>query len=205
MPKQVDHDQRRREVAEAVWRLAAREGLEVVSLGAVAREAGVSKGRVQHYFASRDELLDVTAALLRTRIEQRLQRRIAEDRPQTPLETLRTLLAALLPTGPDSRTEALVSTAFFIRALNRPSAAAAFHSGRSQIRDLIAGLLRDTSEARALHPDVAPAVEADILLALVGGLADAVLIGEHDADSAMTVLDHQLARLGAKPNLGAGI
>jgi hypothetical protein len=39
MPRQVDHDLRRRQIAEAVWRLAARGGLENVTLRQVAAEA----------------------------------------------------------------------------------------------------------------------------------------------------------------------
>src|SRR5690625_6408560 len=61
MPKKVDHQQRRAAMAEALWKVAAYQGLEAVSLSRVAQEAGVSKGRVQHYFPSRDALLDYTA------------------------------------------------------------------------------------------------------------------------------------------------
>ena len=41
MPKIVDHEARRAELAEAVWRLASRDGLEAVTLRGVAAEAGL--------------------------------------------------------------------------------------------------------------------------------------------------------------------
>jgi AcrR family transcriptional regulator len=58
VPKQVDHAQRRRHIGEAVLRLIATRGLEAASLRNVAAEAGVSMGTVQHYFTSKQEMLD---------------------------------------------------------------------------------------------------------------------------------------------------
>ena len=57
MPRQVDHQQRRTEIAYAVWAVIAEDGLDAVSLRRVAAEAGISLGRVQHYFDSKEELL----------------------------------------------------------------------------------------------------------------------------------------------------
>ena len=57
MPKVVDHEQRRRELAAAVWRVIGREGVAEVSIRAVAAESGWSTGALRHYFATRAELL----------------------------------------------------------------------------------------------------------------------------------------------------
>src|ERR687886_364195 len=62
MPKRVDHQQRRRELADAVWRVVAREGLDGTSLQLVADQAGWSIGSLRHYFASKAELLPVDTA-----------------------------------------------------------------------------------------------------------------------------------------------
>jgi AcrR family transcriptional regulator len=48
MPKVVDHEQRRGELAAAVWSLASREGLEAVTVRRVAEEAGWSTGALVH-------------------------------------------------------------------------------------------------------------------------------------------------------------
>jgi hypothetical protein len=48
VPRFADHDQRRRQIAEAVWRPAAPRGLEDVTLWQVAAEAGVSMRLVQY-------------------------------------------------------------------------------------------------------------------------------------------------------------
>lgn len=57
MPKVVDHASRRREIVYALWAVIHREGIAAASLRAVADEADVSIGRIQHYFASKDELV----------------------------------------------------------------------------------------------------------------------------------------------------
>lgn len=62
MPKQVDADARRAELAAATRRAILRQGLEGVTLREVAREAGWSIGVLTHYFATKDELLRYSLA-----------------------------------------------------------------------------------------------------------------------------------------------
>lgn len=183
MPKQVDHDQRRREIAEALWRIASTGGLEAVSLGEVAVEAGVSKGMVQHYFRSKDDMLRYATGYLREQVEQRISR-------QPP--TLRGLLLALLPTDENSRVESLVANAFFFRALQDPELATRFREGHVLLRDAVAARIAADVPAT---PD--PAREADTLLALLAGLANALLLGHHTLASAESLLDHHLTRISA--------
>ncbi len=57
MPKIVDHDVQREKFVSAAMRLIARQGLEGVTMRAVAREAGLSYGSLFHYFDSKDDLL----------------------------------------------------------------------------------------------------------------------------------------------------
>ncbi|MGI8457763.1 MAG: TetR/AcrR family transcriptional regulator [Propionibacteriaceae bacterium] len=51
------HEQRRRQVADALLRVVSSEGLDAASIPRVAREAWVSTGLVQRYFATKDDLL----------------------------------------------------------------------------------------------------------------------------------------------------
>lgn len=57
MPKVVDHEQRRVELAKAVWSVVERDGINEASIRAVASEAGWTYGAIAHYFKSRDDLL----------------------------------------------------------------------------------------------------------------------------------------------------
>jgi AcrR family transcriptional regulator len=56
MPKIVDKDAKRLELIEAATIVLAREGLARTKMAHVADEAGVGKGTLYEYFASKDEL-----------------------------------------------------------------------------------------------------------------------------------------------------
>lgn len=53
----VDHEERRREIAEVAMDLIAREGLEATTLNRIAKEMGASIRVITHYFADKDTLL----------------------------------------------------------------------------------------------------------------------------------------------------
>ena len=72
MPKVVDHEERRTELAAAVWRLASRDGLEAVTVRRVAEEAGWSTGAVVHYFADKEDLLLFAFSTVADRVRTRL-------------------------------------------------------------------------------------------------------------------------------------
>ena len=57
MPKIVDHDERRRSLIEATWRVIAREGIASATTRGIAREAGCSSAVLAHYFADKAELM----------------------------------------------------------------------------------------------------------------------------------------------------
>ncbi|MFD5247424.1 TetR/AcrR family transcriptional regulator [Amycolatopsis sp. NPDC058340] len=191
MPKRVDHEDRRRQIAAAVRRIAADRGLEGVSLNEVAAEAGISKGFVQHYFASRDEMLRFAATTLRGAVE---------DRIATPAPNeirVRDLLIALLPLDDAGRDDALVANAFLVRALKDPEIAGHFRTGHGLLRDAVAALLAAAQAEGDVAPSVDPAAEAVLLLALVSGLGDAVLLGYQSGDEAIALIDLHLSRIAA--------
>lgn len=192
MPKVVDHEQRRRQLAEAVRRIAADRGLEAVSLGEVAAEAGVSKGLVQHYFAGKDEMLRYAATTLRDDVDASLP---AGD------PTLRETVLALLPVDEDARAEALVANAFLQRALRDADIAARFRAGHGELLGLLVALVEQAQAAGELAEDLAADDEAELLVALVGGLGDAILLGYRTPDDAVRLVDLQLSRLasGSRP------
>jgi len=99
MPKQVDHQERRERIADAVCRLAARQGLDEVTIRRVAAEAGVSMGQVQHYFTTKNQMLLFAFHTMSARVERRMG--TAADIQGEPLSTralLRALLVAMVPT-----------------------------------------------------------------------------------------------------------
>ncbi|MEO6087505.1 MAG: TetR/AcrR family transcriptional regulator [Umezawaea sp.] len=192
MPKVVDQDERRRLIAEAVRRIAADRGLEAVSLGEVAAEAGISKGLVQHYFSSKDEMLRYATTTLRGQVEEQLPADLGEA-------GLRATVLALLPVDEKRRSDALVANAFLMRALKDPEIAERFRAGHAQLRAMIAALIVGSQAAGDVSMDLDPTTEADLVLALVSGLADAVLLGYRTPDEAAHLVDLHLARLAPRP------
>jgi len=120
MPKIVDHDLQREKFANAAIRLVAREGLEGLTMRAVAAEAGLSYGSLFHYFNSKDELL--MQAIQHSTSEQ--TRRVNEFSVRYEgLKALEQLMCddALVEEG--SRDESLVWLAFLYKAaLQKPFA-----------------------------------------------------------------------------------
>ena len=115
MPKQVDHEDRRRELAEAVWRVIRRDGVQGASVRSVAAESGWSAGSLRHYFGSQQELLVFAVELVLERVPRRLQVHLASDGLDV-LTRSRRLLEELLPLDDEREVEVLVYLAFADRA-----------------------------------------------------------------------------------------
>jgi TetR/AcrR family transcriptional regulator, transcriptional repressor of bet genes len=185
VPKQVDHQARRQEIAEAVCRLAATQGLDAVSLRHVAAEAGVSMGRVQHYFATKDEMLLFTFEAISERYQQRIAAAMSGAAPDGR-SALRALLIELLPLNAASRAEAPAMIAFLARAVVEPRLTAPLRDGVAGWTEFIGGLIRSAGGAQS---------EAVTLLALVDGLMLHVLTGQVDEPAALAALDGYLDRI----------
>ena len=61
MPKVVDHDQRREDIAHVACQVIAKHGFEQATVARIARAAGYTTGMVAHYFESKQQI--VIAAL----------------------------------------------------------------------------------------------------------------------------------------------
>jgi AcrR family transcriptional regulator len=88
MPARGDHDARRRDVSEAVWRVLAEHGFGGLTLRAVAAEMGASTGLLTHYFPNKRALV---AHALDVADERTANRPLRTARPGLPA-----LRAALL-------------------------------------------------------------------------------------------------------------
>ncbi len=168
MPKLVDPEARRRELAKAVWRVIRRDGLERASVRNVAREAGLSMGSLRHYFATQSELLAFAMLLVHERVQRRIE---ALDLSGDPRQGVERALQEVLPLDAERHAEMEVWFAFTARALVDPGLHALRDEGHSGLRELcrrcVEALVR-TGRARA-GLDVA--AEAERLHALIDGLA----------------------------------
>jgi TetR/AcrR family transcriptional regulator, transcriptional repressor of bet genes len=186
MPKQVDHDERRREIATAVLRLVTTRGVEAASLRTVASEAGVSMGAVQHYFTTKDEMLRFALAYGNTLLAERATRLMAEQKPATPRGTFRLFCTLLIPLDEDSRAGARLWAGLISRGCvdepTRKLAALAY----ANLTDFVIRQLNDALPG----PDAGQA--ARHLVSVIEGLRWPVLFGVYSEQQAMDVLDAQL-------------
>ena len=113
MPKFVDHDQRRADIGWAVARLIAAEGIQAVSVRAVAAESGYQPSTLRHYFPLADEMTAHALVLISQRQQQRLS---AKSWPEDPRLAIREAWCEALPLDEDRRIEAQVWFASSITA-----------------------------------------------------------------------------------------
>jgi AcrR family transcriptional regulator len=169
MPKVVDHEERRAELAAAVWRLASRDGLEAVTVRRVAEEAGWSTGAVVHYFSDKEDLLLFAFGTVANRVQGRLSE--AAEQITEPLALARAWLVEGLPVDAERQAEVRVWFAFLGLALTRPAFARAQRLTYRAWRGRVADLLREAQQRGEVRADVDCAAQAAALVALVDGLA----------------------------------
>ncbi|MFE7776372.1 TetR/AcrR family transcriptional regulator [Streptomyces sp. NPDC057445] len=200
MPKKVDHEERRQEISDALWRIASTRGLDGVSLREVAAEAGISLGRLQHYFRSKDEMLLFALRQISQLADRRIRERIekaAADLPEEPSPrfVLRESLAGMLPLDERSRIGQLVAAAYFGRAVHDERLSSEAQEGIPRLREFFAGLLRRAAERDELPAGIVAEDEAMILIGLVDGLTAYTLLNVHSPEEALRLLDRHLERL----------
>lgn len=112
VPRVVDHDERRRQIAEALLTVAARDGHEHVSSRAVAKELGVATGSLWHYFDGFDDVIRAAAAEVTRRTGVRIA---AATAGRHGLSRLDALMREVLPVDERTRTEAHIVVGFWGR------------------------------------------------------------------------------------------
>ncbi len=196
MPKVVDHDQRRVELIEAVWRTIARTGSDSATMAAIAAEAGFANGALKPYFATKDELF---AAAFDYMYAQTSRRMAAATVGKHGLAALRAYCHEILPLDETTRDEARVIVPFWHKALASPQLAArhedAMREWRRQLRRYLTEA-RDAGEMVTSIPD--DHIIGHLLTALLGAQITATLMPSLETAHTLTAqLDSYLSLLAA--------
>ncbi|OEV04856.1 TetR/AcrR family transcriptional regulator [Streptomyces oceani] len=197
MPRTVDHEQRRTQIADAAVRLAGREGLHAVSMRAVAAEAGISLHLVQYYFGTKAELIHAGLRHLERQSNERWAARLAAlPQPVSARAYLEAFFEEALPTDDVSRTFHLVGASYAVLAMTDPDLAdLPFVAGLSHLEKHLDDALRRGQADGSLPAGLDPAHQASVLVALNHGIGTTVMIGQRTAEEARTVLQRHLAAL----------
>ena len=103
----VDHEQRRRLIAQATWRVISRDGVRAAAVRTGAAEAGLSTGALRHYFDDQSTLLLFAARHSVELASERLFGHLS-DTGAEPRTTVQACLEELLPLDEQRAAEAAV-------------------------------------------------------------------------------------------------
>jgi AcrR family transcriptional regulator len=200
VPKRVDHEERRRQIADALVRTAATRGLHATGMREVAAEAGVSLRLVQYYFGTKEELLlsamQQLAAQFAERGLTRIRRLKETGGSASPRDIIAAILTEALPVDDERRTFTIVNTAYVALSLTDPALAIApLARNSTAVIDVVAAQLRAAQAAGDTPAHLDPELEAAGLLAMSAGLGPSVLVGQSSAGQAQAVIDYHLYRL----------
>jgi AcrR family transcriptional regulator len=200
VPKRVDHEERRRQISDALLRAASARGLHAIGMREVAAEAGVSLRLVQYYFGTKEELLLAAMQHLAARFGERGMARIkrlkeTED-PLTPRAIIAAILTEALPADDDRRTFTILNAAYFALSLTDPGLAIApLVRNSDAVIGVVAAQLRAAQAAGDMPDCLDPDLEAFGLLAMAHGLSLSALGGQPSVERAQAVIDYHLDRV----------
>ncbi|MBK0422779.1 TetR/AcrR family transcriptional regulator [Leucobacter sp. CSA2] len=190
-------DARRQEIIQAVWVLIAGGGIERVTFRRVADQAGVSVGRVQHHFGTRDALVLAACETMIDLAHDRYQ-----DLPEAPEERLRHILLHAIPDSDRARFGASVWHAYLSKSAADEEIAGLLAEAKRGTEEEIARLLEDAGGRGDKLLADGSLRAARTLLAIADGLTVRVLIGDLSGAEARGLLLAELRRVRGSTDQG---
>jgi AcrR family transcriptional regulator len=167
MPRVVDHEDRRHELAQAAWRAIVKYGLDGTTTRLIAKESGYSAGVLAHYFESKDEILLEALRISHDGLDKRI--RDAVDNKEG-FDALRTFCIEVLPTSEQPTRETHLEMSMWSRALHNDELRSVQRSESSRWRRLVERLIVDAQRSGELV-DLPPRTIAVLLSAVIDGLS----------------------------------
>lgn len=170
MPKLVDHDARRAELADATLAIIAEGGITAVTTRAVAERSGWSTGVINHYFNSRHDLL-VGSLQRAAEVQGRTLRRLRLASTLDPMERLTSLIESILPL--DDRRVAMtrIFLVFYAEAGADPAARVEIADYLHNWRRVVERITAAAQDRGEIDSNLDPAKLAIELVGLADGLA----------------------------------
>ncbi|WP_336651801.1 MULTISPECIES: TetR/AcrR family transcriptional regulator [unclassified Leucobacter] len=196
MPKIVDHDARREQIAEAAWQIIARDGFDKLTMRRIAAEVGTTHSAFARYFPDKESLL--MAAFLRTR-ELADTTIAARTAGRHGIDALREFCLAVLPFGDNGTLHARVGLAFWNHAAQHRPFWKTQREHAQRWRTSIMTMLEEAREAGEIpaHIDLTTASD-EIAAANMGWQTIKLLMPEFATDERMRAsLDTLLSSIGS--------
>jgi len=167
MPKVVNHDARRADIAEAVWRVIVRAGINGATIREIADEAGCSTGVLAHYFTSKESLLLFALNYASSRTGERMRKKASK---LSGLKALRAVLLEALPLDGTRREEWRIWISFWGTAVGNTPLSAEQSDRYKSLRKVIAQLLQSCIDLGEIDQPENLEQQASSLLAMIDGL-----------------------------------
>jgi AcrR family transcriptional regulator len=167
MPRVVDHEARRRELADAAWRAIVKYGLEGTTTRLIARESGYSAGVLAHYFESKDEILLEALRISHDGLDKRIREAVDD---KNGFEALRTFCIEVLPVAEQPVRETHLEMSMWSRALVNDELRSVQRSESARWRRLLEGLIVDAQRSGEIV-EMPPRTFAVLLSAVIDGLS----------------------------------
>jgi AcrR family transcriptional regulator len=200
VPKRVDHEERRKQIADALMRAAATRGLHATGMREVAAEAGVSLRLVQYYFGTKEELVLFATQQLAAQYAARVMARInglkEADGQARPRDIIAAILTEAVPADDERRIFTIIYASYLALSLTDPALAIApLIRNSNAVSDVIAAQLRAAQAAGDMPAGLDPDLEAVILMTMSAGLGTSVVAGHSSPGQAQDVIEYHLSRL----------
>lgn len=194
MARVADHDQRRALIARAFQRLITAQGLGRTTFVRVAAEAGTSVGLIQHYFASKEELLRFAYEDCLQRIDERIGTHIREgEAAGEPISVMmRAALSELLPVDDERQVEFRVRQSLLTQSLNDANLADVARREAAAVHSRVSTAVANGKKCGEVRLDVNGDAAASMIVATALGLAGLVAIERPGAAPPAALADEVL-------------
>ncbi|MEU7177518.1 MULTISPECIES: TetR/AcrR family transcriptional regulator [Streptomyces] len=191
-----DHEARRRDVSEAVWRVLAAHGFGGLTLRAVAAELDATTGLLTHYFPAKRDLVAHALDLLERRTAARPRRPAGKG-----VSAVRAALLDVLPLTAEATDSNRIWVSSWDTALADPALsgdyARKYAQSRDKLRELVAAA-QQLGELPAGDPArIAAGAQSFVLGLVVQALFDPAAFPLHHQ---VELLDDYLATLASPPS-----
>ncbi|MFD6400127.1 TetR/AcrR family transcriptional regulator [Nocardia sp. NPDC060249] len=166
MPKRVDPDVRREQVADAVIDEIAEHGLRAVTLARIAARTGLAIGSIRYYFG------DTVREVMRFTLGVLMQRAVgrAATMSDDPITRIADVITFAAPTSEQERKENIAMVEYRVMARTDTELAADVAATSLAGAEVIRSLMRDALADRAIDEEALHR-EALLLFALVEGFS----------------------------------
>ncbi|MFC6707737.1 TetR/AcrR family transcriptional regulator [Flexivirga alba] len=186
-----NHEDRRGDVAEAVWQVLATDGFNGLTIRAIARQMQATTGVVTHYFGSKREIVGYALDLLESRSRTRQPRTAADGLP-----ALRSAVMDMLPLDAESTTANRVWISSWDHALADPQFQRDHARRYADGVERLTALVQAAQKCAALCAGDARLMATELHSFALGLIVQAVLDpANYSAVQQVSLLEDYLARL----------